>query len=165
MTDTRSAILGRALCLGGGSLGALVLFGWFDGMQSLCTLVPGRPPMPPDAAFAILLLGVAGALLHTRQPMSTRRLFAWLIGAVVIAIGVEIAVRHVLGIQLPLGQFFFRNPPMPNPGHRLPPKAVALIFLGAAILIFDWRPYKRARPSEWLILCASLVAITALLGY
>jgi len=163
MTDKRTANLGRALCLGGGSLGALVLFGWFEGMQSLCTVVPGRPAMAPDAAFALLLLGLAGALLNSTQPASTRRLFAKLLGGVVIVVGVEIAVRYALRIHLPFDHVFLRNHALA--WGRSPPTAAALIFLGAAIVLFEVRLDKRARLSKALILCASFIAITALLGY
>jgi len=88
MTETRTEFLGRSLCLGGASLGALALLGWHSGVESLVTLVPGRPRMPPDAAFALLLLGIAGALFHSKHTPRIRRFFAWLVGAVVIAIGV-----------------------------------------------------------------------------
>ena len=37
--------------------------------------------------------------------------------------------------------------------------------LAAALLLFDVRPAARARPSEWLIITAALIALTALLGF
>lgn len=166
MTEAHATNLGRALCLGGAILGALALVGWFEGLESLATVVPGRPRMPPDAAFALMLLGIAGALLDSQQSGGTRRLFTRLIAIIVIIIGVEIAVTHALGVQLPLDRFFsFRDGAPPTLGRRSPPTAVALICLGAAILFFDWRRDKAARPSDWLILCAGLVAMTALLGH
>lgn len=134
MTETRTAILGCTLCLGGGSLGALVLVGRFAGMEPLLTGVPRPPPMAPDAAFGLLLLGIAGALLNSRQPPSLWQLFSRWIGAVVVAIGIEIAVRYALGIHLPAGHFFFHNRAMPYPWRQSPPSAAALIFLGAAII-------------------------------
>lgn len=163
MTNTRIANLGRALCLGGGSFGAVVLVGWFEGLPSLCTVVPGRPPMAPDAAFALLLLGIAGALLNPMRSGSTRRLFGRFMGAVVIAIGAGIAIKYAIRIQFPPDHFFFHNHALT--WRRSPPTAAALIFLGAATLLFDVRPDKRFRPSELLIVCASLIAITALLAY
>ena len=165
MTETRTAMLGRSLCLGGASLGAIVLAGWFSGTASEVTFAPGRPAMAPDAGFALLLLGLAGALINSNQVSRAHRLFAGLMGAVVIAIGVEIAVKYALGTRFPIDHFIFHNPAMPYPWRRSPPTAAAFICLGAVILLFDLRPEKRARASEWLILCSSLIAITALLGY
>ena len=123
-----------------------MLVGWFAGTGFLVTAVPRLPPMAPDAAFALLLLGIAGALLNSTQPASTWRLFSKLIGVVVIAIGVEMAVMYALGIRPPLVHFLHRYQAMPYPWRRSPPTAVALVFLGAAILLFDIRPDNRIRP-------------------
>src|SRR5262252_6813220 len=43
--------------------------------------------------------------------------------------------------------------------------ALAATLLAVALLIFGLRPRARARPSEWLILGAGLIALTVLLGY
>jgi hypothetical protein len=83
--------------------------------------------MAPDAAFALLLLGLAGSLLHSNKSAKTRRLFACVIGSFAISIGVEIAVTYALGIQLPLDQFFFPHDAVPFPWRRSPPTAIALI--------------------------------------
>src|SRR5689334_4577889 len=55
-TQLHTTRLGRALCLGGASIAGLGLLGWLAGMEPLRTMVPGRPPMMPDVALALLLL-------------------------------------------------------------------------------------------------------------
>ena len=50
--------LGRAICLVGASLGAFGLVAWLVGMERVLTVIPGLPPMMPNSAFALLLLGV-----------------------------------------------------------------------------------------------------------
>src|SRR5262249_16898140 len=50
-------------------------------------------------------------------------------------------------------------------GRFSPATAIVLVFLGTAILAFDWRPMKPIRLSGSLILCSALIAATALLGY
>ena len=64
--------LGRDLCLGGAGLGAIGLVGWLAGVEALVTIVPGQPPMMPNTALALMLLGFAGALRHPRDASRVR---------------------------------------------------------------------------------------------
>src|SRR4051812_26998118 len=53
---------GRLLCLGAAALGAIGLVGWVAGAPALTTIVPGQPPMMPNTALGLMLVGGAGAL-------------------------------------------------------------------------------------------------------
>ena len=71
---------GRALCLGGALLGAVGLLGWLAGVDVLVTLVPGLAPIMPNAAMALMLLGVAAALRRAKHPGRSTR-WLWLLAA------------------------------------------------------------------------------------
>lgn len=156
---------GLALCLGGASIGAIGLVGWLMGIAPLATLVPGRPPVLPNTAFALLLLGIAGVLLHPRESGRLRQFLAESIAVVVLLIGLVIIAEYVLSLQIGLDQAFVHGRAGQYPARASPPTALGLVFLASAILFFDSRPNKRTRPSEWLIIGAGLIATTALLGY
>ena len=158
-----SEALARSFCLAGASLGAIGLFGWLISSESLITIIPGEPRMMPNTAIGLLLLGIAGILLRPGAGRVQNRL-AGLAALLVLAIGLATIAEYAFGLQLGLDQLLFRIPTGPFPGRPSPPTAIALSLLSAAILMFDWRPGKRARPAEWLIVISGLIAFTALLG-
>ena len=165
IASSRITRLGRSLCLAGASFGAAGLIGWLVGMERLFTITPGRPPMLPNTGLALCLLGIAGALLHLKDPGRLRRVLVISAALVALLIALASIMEYVLGVQLPLAESLYGGQAVPYPARPSPPTAVALIMLAVAIIIFDWRPAKRTRPSEWLLLGAGLIAATGLLGY
>ena len=148
----------------GAALGGLGLFGWVTGTSAFTTIVPGQPPMVPNTAVALLLLGVAGALLRERVG-SVRRTLSLVLAIVVLVIGVVTLAEYALGVVTSgIDQLVLPSGAGPHAGRPSPPTAFALSLLGGALLFLDYRPSARARPSEWLILCAALIALAALLG-
>jgi PAS domain S-box-containing protein len=164
VTNLRTTNLGRALCLGGASLGAIGLIGWLTGADALVTIVPGQPPMMPNTALALLLLGIAGALRDVRHPARAKRLLSLMAAVIVLAIGLGTIAEYAFRLPFSIDQLLVRSDVGPYPGRPSPPTAFALTCLAAAILLLELHPDRRTRPSEWLILCAGLIAFTALLG-
>ncbi len=159
------ASVGRWLCLGGAALGALGLLGRVIGSTFLVSVLPGQPPMMPNTAMGLLLIGAAGSLRRPEDPGPTRRLLSVLAALVVIAIGAGTLAEYGLAVDLRIDQLLFPVPGGPYPGRPSPPTALALSLLGSALLAFDFRPAARARPSEWLIVCAGVVAFVGLTGF
>lgn len=157
--------VGRLLCSFGAALGALGLLGWLFDARSLTTVVPGQPPMMPNAGAALLMAGVAGALQKRggRAPF-VRLLASRLAAMVVLAIGAGTLAEYGFGVDLHIDQLLFRADGAPHPGRPSPWTALALVCLGAAIPTLDVRAGARARPSEALIFGAALIALTALVG-
>src|SRR4029078_3132571 len=75
------------------------------------------------------------------------------------ALSLDLRIDRILPQFLALGETGERYP-----GRRSPPTALAISLLSAALLFFDVRPRARARPSEWLALCAFFTAFAALVG-
>ena len=164
MKRPRLTAVGRTLCLGGAAVGALGLLGWTAGVPFLLTIVPGHPPIMPNAALGLLLAGVAGALRSRRQAGTARKVLSLLAAAFPLVIGVGTLAEYALYVDLGIDQLFFGSQAGPYPGRASPPTALALAFLGAAIALFDTRPDARARPPELLALGAALIAFVAILG-
>lgn len=160
----RVTAVGQGLCLAGATLGAAGLLGAITGTSWLTTLVPGQPSMVPNTALGLLLIGVAGAVRRLKHAGVGRRALSLAASVVVLAIGVGTLVEYGLGLALSLDQVLIGSDVGPFPGRPSPPTALALTFLGAALILFDARPAARARPSEWLALSAGLIAFTATQG-
>ena len=156
---------GRWLCLAGATAGGLGLLGGILGVRFLTTIVPGGPQMVPNTALGLLLVGGAGALRCLVDAGRVRRGLAILASLLVLAIGIGTLAEYAWGVDLVLDRLIVRGQTGLYAGRPSPPSALALTFLGAAVLLFDVRPTARVRPSELLALSAWAIAFTALLGW
>lgn len=160
----RAASLGRVLCSIGAAVGAVGLLGWIMGVSYLTTLVPGQPQMRANTALSLLLLGVAGSLSHHETVPRAVRVLASTTALIALAIGIGTMVEYGTGRDLGIDQLLFKSGPEPYPGRPSPPTAVAVALLAGASLFFNHRRRARARPSEWMILCAGLLGFAAIVG-
>ena len=162
---SRVASIGRWLCVGGAALGIFGLLGRILATTFLISVVPGQPPMMPNTALGLLLIGAAGSLRRLEDPGSAPRLLSVLAALIVLAIGVGTMAEYAFAVDLRIDPLLFVVPGGPYPGRPSPPAALALSLLAAALLVFDFRPAARARPSEWLVVSAGVVAFVGLTGF
>jgi len=162
----RCARGGLWFCVAGVVLGAIGLIGGITGADLLTSVIPDEPAMMPNTALGLILIGVAGAL-RAREPAGRRRTILSLLAAILVAaIGIATLAEYVFAIDLSIDQIFGRGPSgNPHPGRPAPVTAVTFVLLSGALALFDTRARARARPSEWLVLCVALTAVTALLGF
>ncbi len=161
--SVRLEAIGQRLCLVTAGLGVFVLVAWVMGAPELATMVSGQPPMMPNTAVGLTMIGVAGALrrIPVRGP---RRLLSNLLALTVLALGVATSAEYVLGTDLGIDRLLLATTYGPTPGRMSPPTAVALALLGAAVLVYDLPPRLHVRPAEGFAVAAALVALTSLLG-
>src|SRR5215471_5643406 len=132
LTASHMTKLGRALCLGGAMLGAAGLMGWLTGARVLITVLPGQPPMMPNTAVALLLLGTAGALRRFASlALIARSLFVPVV-IFVLAIGVVTTAEYALNLPFSIDQLLIHSQAGPYPGRPSLPTALALALLSAA---------------------------------
>ena len=146
--SARIASIGRWLCLGGAALGTLGLLGRITGMSFLISVVPGQPPMMPNTALGLLLIGAAGALRRLQDPAGAERALSLVAILVVLAIGAGTMAEYALARNLRIDQLLCAALVGPYPGRPSPPTGLALSFLATALLIFDLRPAARAPHRE-----------------
>jgi PAS domain S-box-containing protein len=163
-TTLRTTNLGRGLCLGGAALGAIGFVRWLTDADPLATIVPGQPPMMPNTALALLLLGLAGALLYARHSGRVTRWLSVLAAVATLAIGLGTIAEYAFSLPFSIDQILIHSEAGPYPGRPSPPVAFDLALLATAILMVDLSPAMRTRLSEWFSLCAGLIAFTALLA-
>lgn len=164
MSEARIARFGRLLCLAGALLGAVGLLGWLFGLPLLTTIVPGQPAMMPNTSVSLLLIGVVGAIRSAKGASRAQRVVALLAALFVLFIAGETLAEYVFGTDLGIDQLIIHSEAGPYPGRMSPPTALALFFLAAALIAFDFHPTSRARPSEWMILVAGLISLIAITG-
>jgi PAS domain S-box-containing protein len=121
--------------------------------------------MMPNTAMALLLIGTAGALRQREDAGRVTTILSVLAAVVVLGIGVGTLAEYTFDIDLRIDQLLVHTDTAPYPGRPSPPTALALTLLGAAVVFFDVRVSGRARPSEWLVLLAGLLALTAFMGF
>src|SRR5690349_2389420 len=156
---SRSARVGRRLCLAGAAIGALGLVTIGVGAGRLTSILPGEPAMTANAALALLLLGIAAVLREREDASPVRRTLAVMAALAALAIGIVTMAEYALQLDLHVDRVLARNPA--GRGRPSPLTALALVCLAAAALLFDARGAARARPSEWLIVAAAAMALTA----
>jgi PAS domain S-box-containing protein len=130
----------------------------------LTTIVPGQPPMMANTAVGLLAIGMAGALRERKDAGRFRRATSLLLALVVLTLGIGTLAEYTFATDLGIDQLLVANQPGPYPGRPSPLTALALAYLGAALLLFDSRPTARVAPSEWLIVLGALTGFVSLMG-
>jgi PAS domain S-box-containing protein len=165
-----TAGIGRGLCLAGAALGVLGFVGWISGVEFLRTLIPGLPPMVPNTALGLLVAGLTAALRWRGPGGRAQQALAVGAGILVLVLGgvsiAEYVLDRSLGIDRLIGPPSGGEPfPAPHPVRPSPLTALAFACIGGALVLFDVRPARRARPSEWLEIAAALIALASLVGH
>jgi len=157
--------VGRSLCVAGAILGALGFLGWFWKMPLLFMALPGRPMMMPNTAVALILVGTIGAVIDggTRLPRGSK-IFSIVAVLPVLVIGLGSLAEYAFNTGLSIDQVILQSDLGPHPGRPSPPTALGLALVGLGILAIDFRPTARFRPSEWLFISSTFVAMVGLAG-
>jgi PAS domain S-box-containing protein len=153
---------GSWLCLGGATLGALGLLGWISGLSALTTIVPDLPPMMPNTGLALMLLGSAGAARQRADTGLAWKVFSLVAATLALAVGIGTLTETALTIEPHIDDLLVRSRGLQIPLRPSSQAATAISCLACAIFFLDIRATARFRPSEWLVLCAGLIAFTAL---
>lgn len=150
-------------CLGGAVLGALGLASYFTGTTHLTSVTVGLPPMVPNTALALLLIGAAGAARQRVDAAPILYNASVVASLVVLAIGAGTLVEYALTVDLRIDNVFvgLSGTSATRPS---PPTAIALTCLACAILLLDVRANARPRPADPFVLAAALTAFTGLTG-
>src|ERR1019366_2647180 len=140
-------------------VGAIVLIGWWLGIDALKSFVPGLLTMKVKTAIAFVLLGL-GLLLRARASRAA-------VGALlaVIALSVVVGSQYLLGRDLGVDQWLFRELPGQvgtiDPNRMSPLTVVCLLTVGTGLLLIGRRRGERITPA--LFLGALLIAFLSVL--
>jgi PAS domain S-box-containing protein len=146
-------------------LGGLVVAGWLTVALALIQVLPGFPPMQYNTALGFMICGAAllSSALDLRRPTA-------LLGSLAAAIGLATLSQYVfhsnLGIdELLVETYLFTG--VPHPGRMAPNSALALSFIGLALLGLGLRNGSRVWQFWPALLGAIVIALgtAALVGY
>ncbi len=155
---------GRWCCVAGAGIGALGVLAWLAGIGALTAIIPGQPPMMPNTALGLLLLGVGGALRAPENAGRAAKAVSVLAALVVLAVGVATLAEYLLAIDLGIDRALVVVHSGQHPGRPSPATALALTVLSSGLLVFDRGSDARIRPAECLVLLGGTVALSALIG-
>jgi PAS domain S-box-containing protein len=149
-------------------IGAAALAGWFFDVPFLKAIHPSLPVMKANTTVLFVAAGVALFLLASGRSGKAARLVARLLAAGVAVLALLTLSEYVLGVNLGIDQLLFAKP---KPVGLLPPGRMAVItgvnftLLGLALLLLDWPPRTKSRPSEFLPLPALWLTLFGLFDY
>jgi diguanylate cyclase (GGDEF)-like protein/PAS domain S-box-containing protein len=150
-------------------ISCLVLLGWAFQIEILMSVVPGLVTMKVNTAIALALSAISLWLQLSVGYRSSKRDIARGLAAIVVLIGVATLCEYFLSIDLHIDQLIFLDPKgsigTASPGRLAPTTATALIALGLALVLLDWKTKRGQRPSQILSLWTGMVAIMAISGY
>lgn len=122
-------------------IGVIVLVGWWLGIDTLKSIVPGLLTMKVNTAIGFVLLG-GGMLFRVRgRPVALVSLLG------VIVLSALVGSQYLLGRDLGIDQWLFRELPgqvgTVNPNRMAPMTIVCFLLLGTGVLLVTRRGMER----------------------
>jgi hypothetical protein len=148
------------------AIGLLVLLGWAADHSVLTSISAGFAPTKPNTALALVLAGLALALVRPAQRPRWRDLAGGALAALVGAIGLVTLAEHAFGWNLRIdGLLFDVAQEVPNPSLRRMGvnTAFALVAVATSIILLARR--RAVAVAQTGALVTALVALVSLLGY
>jgi signal transduction histidine kinase/DNA-binding response OmpR family regulator/HPt (histidine-containing phosphotransfer) domain-containing protein len=148
-------------------VGLAALLGWGFDIELLRTGLPGRTPMNPATALALLLAACALWMQHRPTRVSQMpALTDWVprtTASLVVVLGVITLAGYFVGRNLRLDQILFGAQ---LAGNRIAPNTgFALLLIGAALMLLHWPSRSRRAIEQVVVLFPIGVAVISLLGY
>ena len=147
-------------------VGLAVLLGWHFDIELLRAGLPGRTPVNPATALALLLAACALWMHHQargRPDSAPVRWLAMTAASLVIALGVITLIGYVIGHNLRVDQALFGAQ---LAGNRVAPNTgFALLLIGVALWLLNSPRGLRGAPEQLVALFPIGVALISLLGY
>src|SRR5262245_51336916 len=94
------ARVGLILCLLAAAIGVLRIFGLVFRVHAFTAIIPSQPPMAPNAALALALLGFGAALRYDERAPRALRILSLLLAVIVLLIAVLTLAEYTVSIDL-----------------------------------------------------------------
>ncbi len=148
------------------AVGLAVLLGWYFDIELLRAGLPGRTPVNPATALALLLAACALWMHHQARGRPDPAPFRWLAvtaASLVIALGVITLTGYFIGHNLRVDQVLFGAQ---LAGNRVAPNTgFALLLIGVAVWLLNSPRRLRRALEQPVALFPIGVALISLLGY
>ena len=144
-------------------LACLVLLGWGVGLSSLVRILPGWPPIMPQTAVSLILIGVALCILRL-QPTGGLLRLAQGCALVAAAIAIVNLGEYLFGWSPGIDHWLFRLEAGDFSRRMAAPTAVAILSTAAALLLLDVRTGHGRRPTYYLASIAAIITMLEVIG-
>jgi len=159
----------RGACIAVVVLGCADLWGWAFNIGLLTTVVPGLVTMKPNAAAGLMLSAISLWLLLPGVTRPRRVHAAQFLALVVTLLGIATLSQYLFSVNLGIDQLLFKDLNVSvgttAPGRMAPTTATALLAIGLALLLLDWKTRRGRWLSQAFSLGSGLIALTAFNGY
>lgn len=151
--------------------GILTFLGWAIGKPPLILSLRGSAIMSPVAALGFALAGLALCCrtCGTVGRPAGRGLCASGLASLIVFLGAFKVADYLFGLRFHIDELFFARKLMPYSGTLptalAPNSALALLLIGAGLLLFELQTSRGGIPSQMFFLVSGLIGIVALLGY
>jgi signal transduction histidine kinase/FixJ family two-component response regulator len=149
-------------------IGLFGITGWILGSEQLKSAFSDAT-MKPNAAVALCFSALALLGMMPRHRNALQRRAAFVLSALVVAIGGATLLQHIGGWNFGIDQLLFYEPPgqiaTSSPGRMGPPASASFVLLGTGLMLFDRRSTRRTAASQWIALCALPLPLLAITGY
>jgi PAS domain S-box-containing protein len=159
------------ICLATGwlaiAVGLAVIIGWLVDSAWLKGAIGVPITMKANTALCFALAG-ASLLLVSRPDLRWRRA-GQALGAVLAVLAGLTLSQHIIGWDLGMDQFLFREP-LGQPGTASPgrmgvPASLSFLFLGLGLALIDWRNSGGQFPIRYFPLAATVISLVTIVGY
>jgi signal transduction histidine kinase len=165
----RFQLIPRAASGFGLGVSCLVLIGWAFGLSALRSVIPGQPQMVPNTAITFIVASSTLWMLWSAKRSGRNWIVFSILAPVVILIGLLTLAEYLIGANLGVDSWFFRDSlqvsPTSLPGRPSPHTAVNFILIGCALLFMSIKTVRANNIAQVFTLLALLIALMALVGY
>jgi signal transduction histidine kinase/CheY-like chemotaxis protein len=170
----RMKLFQRAAAVGVVFIGALVLIGWSNDSATPRSVLPGllkrlqEGDMKANTAVAVILAGLSLWLSVPGWENRTTRAVARGCAGATALIGLLTLCEYAFDWSPGLDQLLFRDQSHARnalPGRMAPPTAIALLFIGLALLLLDARTRLVRWGAQFPALMVGLLSVQAQIGY
>ncbi len=146
-------------------IGMMVLYGWITDLVVLKSLLPDYPPMQPNTAIGMILVGLALILQRSSHAIRPAVILAKCFGIVIVFMSALIMIEFISGTDFHIHPLFFIAHTETGFGSGRPsPLAIfSFILIGIALIIF--RLPRTIYLLQILALIIGLIGLAILTGY
>lgn len=148
--------------------GIAVLCGWYWGIETFKSIIPGFISMKVNTALGLITLALSSLSL-TKSKSDLYRVIGSLLAIAVLMLAVLTLSQYLFGLNFNIDEFFVTDPEAMRtkwpPGRFAPIAAINFILISIALLLHTYDSSRFVKISQGMIMIAWIASFQALIGY
>ncbi|MBA3899965.1 MAG: hypothetical protein H0X62_07110, partial [Bacteroidetes bacterium] len=149
-------------------IGLMVIAGWILNIAFLKRAGDAIVAMNPVTAITFILTGISLLFLLDESNASKRKA-ATILSTIIVGIGLLKLSSLIADVNIPFDQLLFRgqlyDPVIGDLNSMAPNTALNFILIGFAMLLVDYESSGRNRPTQFICIIITLIALLSIYGY